>query len=108
MTLLLAAVGNGRFFGGGMKICPEAVLDDGYFDLVTVGDLGRLEVLAKIHRIYSGNHLSMKEVRSVRCRRLQLAPADPKGEIPLEIAGETPGRLPAKFELLEGALRLRG
>ena len=108
MTLLLAAVGNGRFFGGGMKICPEAVLDDGYFDLVTVGNLGRLQVLAKIHRIYSGNHLSMKEVRSVRCRCLQLAPADPKGEIPLEIDGETPGRLPARFEILKGALRLRG
>jgi YegS/Rv2252/BmrU family lipid kinase len=108
MTLLLAAVGNGRFFGGGMKICPEAVLDDGYFDFVTVGDLGRFEVLAKIHRIYSGHHLSMKEVRSLRCRRLHLAPADPKGEIPLEIDGETPGRLPARFEILEGALRLRG
>ena len=108
MTLLLAAVGNGRFFGGGMKICPEAVLDDSYFDFVTVGDLGRLEVLAKIHLIYSGNHLSMKEVSSVRCRRLHLAPADPKAEIPLEIDGETPGRLPARFEILEGALRLRG
>jgi YegS/Rv2252/BmrU family lipid kinase len=108
MTLLLAAVGNGRFFGGGMKICPEAILDDGRFDFVTVGDLGRLEVLAKIHRIYSGNHLSMEEVRSVRCRRLNIAPADPKAEIPLEIDGETPGRLPARFEILEGALRLRG
>ncbi|HEY5283543.1 MAG TPA: diacylglycerol kinase family protein [Polyangia bacterium] len=108
MTLLLAAVGNGRFFGGGMKICPEAILDDGLFDLVTVGDLGRLEVLAKIHRIYSGNHLSMKEVQQVRCRHLRLAPADPAAEIPLEIDGETPGRLPAKFEILHGALRLRG
>ena len=108
MTLLLAAVGNGRYFGGGMKICPEAFLDDGYFDFVTVGDLGRFEVLAKIHRIYSGNHLSMKEVRSVRCRRLLLAPVEGKSEIPLEIDGETPGRLPARFEILEGALRLRG
>jgi len=108
MTVLLAAVGNGRFFGGGMKICPEAVLDDGHFDFVTVGDLGRLEVLAKIHRIYSGNHLSMKEVRQVRCRRLRVAPVDAKAEIPLEIDGETPGRLPASFEIVKGALRLRG
>jgi len=108
MTLLLAAVGNGRYFGGGMKICPEALLDDGSFDLVTVGDLGRLEVLAKLHRIYSGNHLSMKEVRSVRCRQVHITPADSKSEIPLEIDGETPGRLPARFEMLPGALRLRG
>lgn len=107
MTLLLAAIGNGRFFGGGMKICPEAVLDDGCFDFVTVGDLGRVEVLAKIHRIYSGNHLSMKEVHQVRCKRLRVAPADAKAEIPLEIDGETPGRLPASFEIVKGALRLR-
>jgi diacylglycerol kinase family enzyme len=108
MTVLLAAVGNGRFFGGGMKICPEAKLDDGSFDLVAVGDLGRLSVLAKIHRIYSGDHLSMKEVRSVRCRRLRVAPADPSADIPVEIDGETPGRLPASFEIRGGALRLRG
>jgi diacylglycerol kinase family enzyme len=108
MTLLLAAIGNGRFFGGGMKICPEAILDDGHFDFVTVGDLGRLEVLAKIHRIYSGNHLSMKEVRQVRCRRLRVTPMDSKADIPVEIDGETPGRLPASFEMLKGALRLRG
>lgn len=107
MTLLLAAIGNGRFFGGGMKICPEAVLDDGHFDFVTVGDLGRIEVLAKIHRIYSGNHLSMKEVNQVRCRRLRVAPVDGKAQIPLEVDGETPGRLPASFEILKGALRLR-
>lgn len=108
MTVLLAAIGNGRFFGGGMKICPEAMLDDGHFDLVTVGDLGRLEVLAKIHRIYSGNHLSMKEVQSVRCRQLHVTAADPAGEIPVEIDGETPGRLPASLTIVEGALRLRG
>jgi len=107
MTLLLAAIGNGRFFGGGMKICPEAILDDGHFDLVTVGDLGRIEVLAKIHRIYSGNHLSMSEVRQIRCRRLRVAPADGQTVIPVEIDGETPGRLPASFEILKGALRLR-
>jgi diacylglycerol kinase family enzyme len=64
-------------------------------------------MLANFHRIYAGNHLSMKDVHSVRCRRLQLNPADPKGEIPVEIDGETPGRLPAKFEIIQGALRLR-
>jgi diacylglycerol kinase family enzyme len=108
MTVLLAAVGNGRFFGGGMKICPDAQLDDGSFDMVAVGDLGRLEVLAKIHRIYSGDHLSMKEVRSVRCRHLRIAPATAGEKIPIEVDGETPGHLPASFEIHQGALHLRG
>jgi len=108
MTVLLAAVGNGRFFGGGMQICPEAQLDDGSFDVVAVGDLGRLGVLAKIHRIYSGDHLSMKEVRSIRCRQLRVMPAESSTKIPVEVDGETPGHLPASFEIRPGALRLRG
>jgi diacylglycerol kinase family enzyme len=107
MSLLLAAVGNGRFFGGGMKICPEAVLDDGLFDLVTVGNLGRVGVMANIHRLYSGHHLTMKEVQGTRGRRMKVAPADREAKIPLEVDGETTGHLPASFELLPGVLRVR-
>jgi diacylglycerol kinase (ATP) len=107
MSLLLAAVGNGRFFGGGMKICPEALLDDGLFDLVTVGNLGRVGVMANIHRIYSGHHLTMKEVQGTRGRRMKVAPVDREAKIPLEVDGETTGHLPASFELLPGALRVR-
>ena len=107
MSVLLAAIGNGRFFGGGMRICPEALLDDGLFDLVTVGNLGRVGVMANIHRIYSGHHLTMKEVQGTRLRRLKVAPADGAAKIPLEVDGETPGHLPASFELLRGALRVR-
>jgi diacylglycerol kinase (ATP) len=107
VTLLLGAVGNGRFFGGGMKICPESALDDGHLDLVVVGDLGRLEFLTKFPRIYEGTHLSMKQVEGVRLRTLEVRPVDPEAHIPVEIDGETPGRLPATFEVLPGALRLR-
>jgi YegS/Rv2252/BmrU family lipid kinase len=107
MTVLLGAVGNGRFFGGGMKICPEAQLDSGKLDLVTVGDLGRLEIVMKIHRIFSGTHLSIPEVQSARVNTVEVWPADPTAEIPVEVDGETPGRLPAKFEVVPGALRLR-
>jgi YegS/Rv2252/BmrU family lipid kinase len=107
LSVLLAAVGNGRFFGGGMKICPEALLDDGLLDLVIVGNLGRAGVMANIHRIYSGMHLTMKEVQGTRVLRMKVAPADREAKIPLEIDGETPGHLPASFELLRGALRVR-
>jgi diacylglycerol kinase family enzyme len=48
--VMMAAVGNGRFFGGGMKICPDALIDDGVFDLVTVGDLTTARVVANIGR----------------------------------------------------------
>jgi YegS/Rv2252/BmrU family lipid kinase len=107
MQLLLGAVGNGRFFGGGMKICPEAMLNDGWFDLVTVGNLSRMGIMANLNRIYSGDHLTMKEVQGTRARRIKVAPADPGAKIPIEIDGETPGHLPASLELLPGALRVR-
>jgi diacylglycerol kinase (ATP) len=105
--VLLAALGNGRFFGGGMKICPEAALDDGVFDLITVGDYSRTEVLTKVGRLYSGTHLELEEVQSARVRRLEVEPVDADALIPVELDGETPGHLPAIFEILPGALHVR-
>jgi len=105
--VMLAALGNGRFFGGGMKICPEAALDDGLFDLITVGDFSRTEVLANVGRLYSGTHLELEEVQSTRVRRLQVEPVEADALIPVELDGETPGHLPAIFEILPAALHVR-
>ncbi|HEY2900172.1 MAG TPA: diacylglycerol kinase family protein [Polyangia bacterium] len=105
--VLMAAIGNGRFFGGGMKICPSASLDSGRLDLVVVGDFSRLEVMTKIGRIYSGSHLTLENVRNESTTRLEATPVDDGAVIPLELDGETPGRLPATFEVVPGALRVR-
>ena len=105
--VLMAAIGNGRFFGGGMKICPEAKLDDGLLDFVTVGDLSRGEVLTKIGRLYQGTHVDLEEVLSARVARVVAEPVEANARIPLELDGETPGHLPAVFGILPGALRVR-
>ena len=107
LTVLLGAVGNGRFFGGGMKICPDAQLDDGMLDLVAVGDLTRAQVVANIGRLFNGTHLELEQVTHARITRLHAEPVEPEAEIPLELDGETPGHLPATFEILPGALRIR-
>jgi diacylglycerol kinase family enzyme len=107
-TVLLGAVGNGRFFGGGMKVCPAATLDDGLFDLVVLGDLSILGFFTKIlPRTSSGTHVLLDEVKSAQARTIEVWPADPAAVIPVELDGETPGRLPARFDLVPGALRLR-
>jgi diacylglycerol kinase (ATP) len=106
-TVLMAAVGNGRFFGGGMKICPDGCLDDGLLDLVVVGDFGRLELLAKIKHVYGGTHLALKKVSAARAHKVEITPVDGSPEIPIELDGESPGRLPATFEILPRTLRLR-
>jgi diacylglycerol kinase family enzyme len=105
--VLSAVVGNGRFFGGGMKICPAAKLDNGTLDLVILGDFTRMRVMTQINRVYSGNHLTLEEVSSAAVRTLEAAAVDSDAMVPIELDGETPGRLPAKFEVLPGALRVR-
>ena len=105
--VLMAAVGNGRFFGGGMKICPEAKLDSGNLDLVIVGDFTRFDVLIQVRRLFNGSHLTLEEVSNTTVRKLQAAPVETDLQVPIELDGETPGRLPATFETLPGALRVR-
>jgi YegS/Rv2252/BmrU family lipid kinase len=105
--VLLVAVGNGCYFGGGMKISPESKLDSGALDVVVVGDFSRAEILMKIRRLYDGSHLDLEDVSSVRARKLVAEPVEESATIPVELDGETPGKLPATFEIVPGALRVR-
>lgn len=103
VTINTVAIANGRYFGGGMRVAPEAELDDGAFDVVSIGDLGKVESLFSGPRIYQGSHLSMDKVTSRRAREVhaESLAAEP---VVLDIDGETPGVLPATFRLLPRAL----
>jgi diacylglycerol kinase (ATP) len=105
--LVLATAANGRFFGGGMQVAPRAQPDDGLLDVVVVPGFSKLRLLAELPRIYRGSHLGVSGVLSLRGRVLE---AEPLGaEAPwVEIDGEPLGRLPARFEILPGALTLAG
>jgi diacylglycerol kinase (ATP) len=100
-------VANARYFGGGMKIAPDARLDDGFFDVVNIGDIKTAKILLNAYTLYRGTHLSLKEVKSKLAKRVEVAPVDAKQEIFLEIDGELPGRLPAVFEVVPNALKIR-
>lgn len=100
-------IANARFFGGGMKIAPEAKLGDGHFDVITIGDLGPLKILANAPRLYLGQHLGMHDVRHDLARKIVTRPAHKDTEIILEVDGELPGRLPATFQVVPQALRIR-
>ena len=101
------AVANGNYFGGGMHIAPGAMLDDGLFDVVTLGPMSMRDLLLSGHRIYAGTHLELPQVSLQRARRVEARPSDDGEAILLDVDGETPGRLPATFEVLPGALRLK-
>lgn len=91
--LVMATVGNGRTYGGGIPICPDADLEDGLLDVTLVRPAGRLTLLRLLPRVYRGTHTSIRQVSTYRVRRVQLtspgvtayADGDPFGPLPVSI-----------------------
>ncbi|MGI8469433.1 MAG: diacylglycerol/lipid kinase family protein [Pyrinomonadaceae bacterium] len=98
---------NSRFFGGGMKIAPDAKLDDGFFDVVNIGDIKTAKIILNGYKLYRGSHLGLKEVKSALARRVEVSPAQKEQTIFLETDGELPGKLPAVYEIVPGVLKVR-
>jgi diacylglycerol kinase (ATP) len=102
----LAAVANGRYFGGGMHVAPEARPDDGLLDLVIVPALPKLVLVRKLPTLYRGTHLAVPGVKLFRGRRIEL---EPIGAPALgEIDGEPVAVLPMTIGVRPGALQVWG
>ncbi|HWA19264.1 MAG TPA: diacylglycerol kinase family protein [Devosia sp.] len=106
----LVVAANGRFFGSGMMIAPDAALDDGMFDALVYRAEGKLRMVLDFNLIYRGAHVNLPRVRMKRCKWFEV---EPQGDAAanaaiIEVDGESPGRIPARFEVLPGALTLRG
>lgn len=105
-TALIVAA-NGRYFGSGMMIAPDAAIDDGHFDALVYRAEGKLRMILDFNLIYRGAHVSLPRVKLKRCRWFEVEPAGEGDDAILEVDGESPGRIPARFEVLPGALTLR-
>jgi len=97
-------VANGRYLGGGMMLCPEAVPDDGLFDVLLIGDVTKLDLVQTMPKIYRGTHLPHPKAELLRGRTVAVDSPEP---LPVQLDGEQPGTTPARFELVPHALRLR-
>jgi YegS/Rv2252/BmrU family lipid kinase len=106
-TLANFCVANARYFGGGMKIAPGAKLDDGQFDVISIGDLGAARIMTNAPRIYTGTHLSMPQVNHTLAKKVLARAANKDTIVILDIDGELPGQLPASFQILPSALKVR-
>lgn len=102
--LCFCAVANGRFFGGGMPVAPQARLDDGLLDVTAVAALRPWETVPFFARLLRGTHAAHRRTRSGRGRVISLDSAAP---VWLEIDGEAVGTLPARIVALPAALKLR-
>lgn len=96
-------VALGKYFGSGMKIAPNAELDDGYFDVVMLGDMSKLEMIAKMQKVRNGSHIFEKNVTVHRAKHVSIR-ADARAL--LDCDGEMPGACPAEFTILPAALKV--
>jgi len=107
--IALVAIANSRFFGGGMMIAPDAEIDDGELDVVIVTARSKLSLVMDLRLVYSGAHRTLASCRFLRGKSVTVEPlGDPleNGAL-LDIDGESPGRIPATFQVLPGAMTVR-
>ena len=97
-------VANGRYFGGGMMICPEASPDDRVFDVLLIGDVTKADLARTLPKIYRGTHLPHPRAELLRGAVVSVESPEP---LPVELDGEQPGTTPVRFEIVPAALRLR-
>ncbi|HET7485424.1 MAG TPA: diacylglycerol kinase family protein [Solirubrobacterales bacterium] len=95
------SVANSRAFGGGMFIAPGAELDDGEFDIVTVGEVGKLRFVGNLPKVFKGTHVDEEKVQVFRASHLELSASRP---FPVYADGEHITELPASLRILPRAL----
>lgn len=100
-------IANSRYFGGGMMIAPEASINDGLLDVVNIGNISTAKILLNGYSLYRGTHQELAEVKSTRARKIEVSGIDESQEIFIETDGELPGKLPATYEVIPNALRVR-
>jgi len=103
LTGFSVSVANSRAYGGGMYIAPDAELDDGEFDVVAIGEMGKLRCVLSMSRLFKGTHVELDEVSVFRAPRLELDASRPFG---VYADGEHLTDLPVSLRVLPSALSI--
>ncbi len=99
---MLVSVGNNVSLGGGMKVTPDALVDDGLFDVLVVAPLSRLAFVRIFPRVFTGMHVTDRRVTITRAKRIRL-----ESDVAVAYAdGERISPLPVDIEVVPGALRI--
>ena len=100
---LLVAIGNASAYGGGMRVCPGAVLDDGLLDVLTVREIRAWAILGLLPKVFVGRHLGHPQVKYERAAEVHI---EGPPSVALHADGEIVGGLPATFTVVPRALAL--
>ncbi len=101
--ILSIVVSNGCYFGGGMRVAPQAELGDGLLDVMTVDDMGRFELLKAFPTIYKGTHITHPKVRMEKATHITIESSE---RVLVHADGELLGETPASFWLMPAALSI--
>lgn len=108
LDAVLVTVGNTASIGGGMRLAPDARVDDGLLDVLIATPLSRFELLKLFPRVFRGTHVNDDHV-SIERGRVITIDTDDRLPPPITYAdGERFGPLPVTLEVVTGALRVVG
>ena len=96
---MLIAIGNGRSYGGGMQVCPDANLQDGLLDIMILHPISKLEFVKVFPTVYKGTHIEHPEVEIIRAKRVRI-----ESSAVAYADGERIGQLPVQVESLPQTL----
>jgi len=102
-SILSVVVANGCYFGGGMRVAPQADISDGLLDVIAVGDMGKLELLRAFPKIYKGTHIHHPKVSTHKATRVEISSTQ---RFLVHADGEFLGEGPVSFGLLPSALSI--
>lgn len=100
---LVAIVANGQYFGGGMHITPNAKIDDGMFEIVILGDLGKFNIIRNIYCLYNGTIATHPQVKCVRGREIKISSSE---KVLIELDGDYVGCSPVTFNVQPQSINL--
>jgi YegS/Rv2252/BmrU family lipid kinase len=102
-TITNVAVGNGQYHGAGMRVCPEAIVDDSLLDITIVRHLRLHQLMCNMPMLYNGKILSHPKVESYRVKTIT---AESRQNVLVEIDGEALGRLPVEIAVVPSVIRI--
>ncbi len=97
---------NGRFFGGGMEIAPQAKMEDGLFNLILLDELSPWQAFKELPKLYRGAHMQLPQVKQRLIRSLEAESLEAEEPILIDMDGEQPGCLPLRAQICPGAIKL--
>ena len=100
---MIAAVGNGRQFGGGIKLFPEAKIGDGYLDLFMIDFVSKFKILGAFIKLMRGKINKVKQVKAVRVKEVEFIPESE--DFTFQVDGELYENIPIKAQIVEDKLK---